>query len=75
MSTLLSGDPVVVFASGIVPASATSKAGITSKTPVKYPITLNAAGAVRANGTLTLLVSGIGGTSQCYYSMNWKEIR
>jgi hypothetical protein len=36
---------------------------------------LNAAGAVRANGTITLLVTGIGGTSACRAIMNWKEIR
>lgn len=41
----------------------------------KYPITLDRAGAVRALGTLTLLVTGIGGTSDCRGSMTFKEIR
>jgi hypothetical protein len=42
---------------------------------MRYPITLNRAGAVRALGTLTLLVTGIGGTSTCRASFNFKEIR
>jgi len=41
----------------------------------KYPISLNRAGAVRALGTLTLLVTGIGGTSACRGSFTFKEIR
>lgn len=41
----------------------------------KYPITLSRAGAARALGTLTVLVSGIGGTSACRGSMSFKEIR
>lgn len=41
----------------------------------KYPITLDRAGAVRNMGTLTLLVSGIGGTSATRAVINYKEIR
>lgn len=41
----------------------------------KYPIALDRAGAVRALGTMTLLVTGIGGTSDCRGSITFKEIR
>lgn len=41
----------------------------------KYPITLDRAGSVRSLGTLTVLVTGIGGTSACRGSMIFKEIR
>lgn len=41
----------------------------------KIPISLNRAGAVRDMGTYTLLVTGIGGTSACRASINYKEIR
>lgn len=41
----------------------------------KFPITLDRAGAVRALGTLTVLVTGIGGTSACRGSMTYKEVR
>lgn len=41
----------------------------------KYPITLNRAGAARALGTMTVLVTGIGGTSACRGSITYKEIR
>lgn len=71
----ISGSPVLVLASGFIAASATSKASESYKIAGKLPITLNAAGAVRANGTLTLIVTGIGGTSATQCAFNWKEIR
>ena len=40
-----------------------------------YDISLDRSGAVRANGTLTLLVSGIGGTSAARGSLNYLEMR
>ena len=41
----------------------------------RYPITLNKAGAVRANGTLTLLAQGIGGASAVRAVLNFSEVR
>jgi len=41
----------------------------------RYPITLNAAGAVRALGTLSVNALGVGGTSACRVILNWREIR
>lgn len=42
---------------------------------LKYPIALNRAGATTTQGTLTLFVTGLSGTSACTASMNFKEIR
>lgn len=42
---------------------------------ITNPITLNRAGVVRAGGTLSVFVSGIGGTSATRGSINYKEIR
>lgn len=70
-----SGTPAIVVASGFVAASAVNKGGVTASIPFRYPICLNAAGAVRDMARVTLLVSGIGGTSACQASINWKEIR
>jgi len=41
----------------------------------KYPITLDRAGAVRTLGTLSLLVSGISGTSATRTSIGFTEVR
>ena len=70
-----SGAPAIVLHSGYVSASAVSKGADNNRVTFRYPICLDAAGAVRANGRLTLLVTGIGGSSTCRVSMCWKEIR
>lgn len=70
-----SGNPSIVIASGYVAASAQSRGQVNSTVPFKYPITLDSAGAVRSMGRLSLLVTGIGGTSSCIANINWKEIR
>lgn len=71
----ISGSPVIVIDSGYIAASATSKNSTETRVPLRYPITLDAAGAVRSLGTLSLIVSGIGGTSACQGDINWREIR
>jgi len=70
-----SGDPAVVIASGYIAATATQKNAISAKITNRYPITLDAAGAVRALGTLSLLVTGDGATSVCKAIFNWHEVR
>lgn len=40
-----------------------------------YPLSLDRAGAQRALGTLSVLVSGIGGTSASRCAINWREQR
>lgn len=71
----ISGSPGLVVASGYVGASATSKGVVATRMSRNYPITLNAAGAVRAMGTYTILVTGIGGTSATRAILSWKEQR
>lgn len=70
-----SGTPAIVIDSGYVASSAATKGVADQKTPMKYPITLDVSGAARAMGRLTLLLTGIGGTSACRVAMNWKELR
>ena len=45
------------------------------KLSMHNPISLNRAGAVRAMGTLSLLVTGLGGTSTVQGNLNFTEIR
>lgn len=71
----LSGNPAIVFASGYCAASQISKSSVEKDLRSRYPITLNAAGAVRDMGTLTLLVTGIGGTSACRAQIHFRELR
>jgi hypothetical protein len=71
----LTGSPGIVIDSGYVPATASVKGAQSMKITDRYPITLNAAGAVRSLGTITLLVTGIGGTSVTRAVLKHKEIR
>lgn len=65
----------IVIASGTVAASNQVKGSISRQVANQYPITLDAAGTVRANGTLTLRAYGYGGTSTLTAAFNWIEIR
>lgn len=71
----LSGSPAIVSDTNFCAATAANKQAASFGVPVKYPITLNAAGAARALGRLTILATGVGGTSACRVSVNWKELR
>ena len=64
-----------VIASGFVPATNQNKNAASRELSSKYPITLDRAGAVRANGTLSLLVTGLGGSSVTYAAFNFTELR
>jgi hypothetical protein len=70
-----SGSPSIIMYSGHIGATATSKGSVSERIIMKYPITLDAAGAVRALGRITVLVSGIGGTSTVEGTINWTEVR
>ena len=71
----LSGNPSIVLAQGYV-FSSTGTKGVVNKTLTqRIPITLDAAGAVRLNGTLSFAASGQGGTSATRVVFNWIEIR
>lgn len=74
----ISGSPTVVIESGYAPGSGLGTSPSTPTTRLiadRYPITLDRAGAVRALGTLSLIVTGIGGTSATRASINFREIR
>lgn len=69
------GTPAIVAASGYVVASGAVKSSVSAILNQRYPITLDAAGAVRALGRASLCVTGIGGTSACRATMTWREVR
>lgn len=71
----LSGNPVIVVASGYVPATNQSKGAIPVEIKALYPITLDAAGNHRDLGTATILVTGVGGDSACSGLLTFSEER
>lgn len=71
----ISGSPAVIIKRGYIAASATSTGAVARSVSVKYPITLDAAGAVRANGTLSIIAQGKAATSAMQVTANWKEVR
>lgn len=71
----ISGNPALVIASGYVASTTGSKGVGLEQVRHRIPITLNEAGAVRANGTLSVLVTGIGATSACRTTLSWTERR
>lgn len=70
-----SGAPARVILAGYVQASSQSRGAATRKISTKLPITLDAAGAPRPLGTLTLLATGIGASSSIQASISWREMR
>ena len=71
----ISGSAAITIAQGYVPASNQSKGEVSRLVSNRYPITLDAAGAVRALGTLSMVATGIGGTSATQAILNWREVR
>lgn len=71
----ISGSPVMVIASGYVPSSTNSKGAGLEQIRHRIPLTLDAAGAIRANGTLSLIATGIGAASACRGTIAWTEGR
>lgn len=71
----ISGSPTIVADSGYVSASNQVKVVVSPLMETHYPITLDAAGAVRSLGTISILVTGIGGSSTCRCSLGWVEVR
>ena len=64
-----------VIASGYLPSTSQTKAYIDLPLAFYYPLTLNRAGAHRALGTLTVLVTGIGAASACFLAPSFYEFR
>lgn len=71
----ISGSPALVVARGYIAASNQTKSVTSAKFANKYPISLDAAGAVRALGTISIIAQGVAATSAMRASMNWREIR
>jgi len=71
----ISGSPSIVLQSGYVAANGGSRSAPSVSLNNRYPITLDAAGVARSLGTLSLLVTGIGGTTAAMATFNWREIR
>lgn len=71
----ISGNPAIVIDSGYVAATNQAKGSVDVGLTSKYPITLNAAGAVRSLGTISIIVTGLGGTSACRCKLTWEEVR
>ncbi len=71
----ISGNPSIILAAGYVASTSNTKGALNKAISNKYPITLDAAGAVRSLGTISLLLTGIGANSATRVSMTWTEIR
>lgn len=71
----MSGSPTVIIDSGYATSSGSTKADINTIITARYPLTLNAAGAHRNNGTITLRAYSLSGSQNCYAVMKYKEIR
>lgn len=71
----ISGSPAIVMSSAYIPASNQTKGAYSRGLSAKYPITLDAAGAVRALGTVSLIATGFSGTSAIKAALTWKEVR
>ncbi len=66
----------IVASSFYSPAAAAGRGGASAAVLGNvYPITLDAAGAVRAFGTVSFYAKGFGGTSAVRLSPQWKELR
>lgn len=74
-SGTLSGGSTILVDSGYIAATASQKSATQMSLTSRYPITLDAAGAVRSLGTIHLIVTGIGGSSATRGTLKVKEIR
>lgn len=66
----------IVIAAGYISSNTpASRSVAASEITTSYPITLDRAGAQRNLGTLSLLLTGLGGTSASRSTLNWFELR
>lgn len=71
----LSGSPNIIIDGGYIPSSGSGHVMVNTAIISRYPITLDAAGAVRAMGTLTLKATSLSSTQTCYGAIKFREIR
>ena len=68
--------PQLILDSGYAPSGGGSKTSIEAEAIAsKYPITLDAAGAQRDYGTISVAAEDIGGSTTLFVTLKWKEIR
>jgi len=68
--------PQIIIDSGYAPSGGGSKTSVEVEAIAsKYPITLNAAGAQRDYGTISIAAEGLTGATDLYVTLKWKEIR
>jgi len=68
--------PQTIIDSGYAPSGGGSRSSsVGSIISSKYPITLDAAGFQRNLGTLSIAAEGLGGATDLYATLKWKEIR
>lgn len=71
----LSGSPAIIIDSGWVSVGGNDKGIVNTAVISRYPITLDAAGAHRTMGTLTLKITSLAGTPVVYGGIKYREIR
>jgi len=71
----LSGSPAIIIDSGWVAVGGNDKQTANIAIISRYPITLNAAGANRLMGSLTLKITPLAGTPVVYGGIKFREIR
>ena len=71
----LSGSPAIVIDSGWTVSTGSSKGLVNTSVISRYPITLNAAGANRTLGSLSLKVTSLSATQTTYGGIKFREIR
>ena len=71
----LSGSPAVVIDAGWAGVGANTSTIINTAITSRYPMTLDAAGAVRALGSLTLKLTSLSGSPVVYAGIKFREIR
>lgn len=71
----LSGSPAIIADGGWVTGSGSFKGLINTAVISRYPITLDAAGAHRLLGSVTLKLTSLSGTQLCYGAIKFRELR
>lgn len=69
------GTASIYFDGAYLDSSNQVKGSVNTKVPIRVPITLDASGNTYLNGRLSVVATGIGGTSACRAKLNFKEIR
>ena len=71
----LSGSPAIIIDAGWVPSSGSNHGMVNTAVISRYPVTLDASGATRVMGSLTLTITSTSSTQACYAGIKFREIR